>query len=190
MTEGDPKPKRKASAVTSGRRLFYEGAPTAIGADDAWCRRLRDLIAIHEADAGGHDDLSEPRKSIIRRAATLTVELECLEAQFATKGGATREQFDAYQRGANTLRRLRPPLSQEEREKMSQLGTVAWFDPVRNFGFLIPDDGGPHLFTHKNYCVELIHDGDRVSFENSPDKKDPARRAATDVKIIERAGAV
>ena len=103
----DPKPRRKSSAVSSGRRLFFEGGPNAIGANDAWCRRLRDLISLHEADAGGNADLSEPRKSIIRRAAVLTIELEALEAQFATSGtGATPQQLDAYQRASNSLRRL------------------------------------------------------------------------------------
>jgi hypothetical protein len=71
-----------------------------------WVRRLRDLIALHLSDLGGDDQASEAERSIIRRIATLTVELERLEAVFATAGEATPDQLDLYQRTANSLRRL------------------------------------------------------------------------------------
>ena len=51
---GPKKPKRKSSAVTSGRRLFVEGDGRS-----PWSRRYRDLIAGHVSDLGGHDTLSE-----------------------------------------------------------------------------------------------------------------------------------
>jgi len=52
------------------------------------------------------DNVSAAERSIIRRAATLTVELERLEAKFALAGEASVQDLDAYQRGANTLKRL------------------------------------------------------------------------------------
>jgi hypothetical protein len=71
-----------------------------------WMRRLRDLIDLHLQDLGGEDAVSEAEKSIVRRACTLTVELERLELVFALAGEAKPEQIDLYQRTANSLRRL------------------------------------------------------------------------------------
>jgi uncharacterized tellurite resistance protein B-like protein len=55
---------------------------------------------------GGDDAVSEAERSIVRRVATLTVELERLELVFALAGEAKPEQIDLYQRTANSLRRL------------------------------------------------------------------------------------
>lgn len=69
-------------------------------------RRLRDLIDVHVTDLGGNDSVSAAESSIIRRAATLTVELERLEATFAVAGEASAEALDLYSRVAGNLRRL------------------------------------------------------------------------------------
>jgi hypothetical protein len=90
------------SAVTNGKRLFVEKLANG---RSPWARRMRDVIALHVADQGGLEILSEARRSLIRRAATITTELERLEARFASDE-AGKDDFDAYQRGANTLRRL------------------------------------------------------------------------------------
>ena len=71
-----------------------------------WARRLRDLIALHTEDLGGQDYVTAAEASIIRRAATITVELERLELRFATAGEADPQTLDQYQRAANSLRRL------------------------------------------------------------------------------------
>jgi hypothetical protein len=63
------------------------------------------LIDLHLSDLGGIDAASEAERSIIRRAACLTVELERLELDFALAGAAKPEQIDLYQRVSNTLRR-------------------------------------------------------------------------------------
>jgi hypothetical protein len=47
----------------------------------AWVRRWRDLADLHMIDRGGPDYLSEGQKSLCRRAATLDVNLEQLEAR-------------------------------------------------------------------------------------------------------------
>ncbi len=43
-----PYPKRRASAVTSGRRLYVNEGD----GNSAWSRRYRDLIAGHASDLG------------------------------------------------------------------------------------------------------------------------------------------
>jgi len=70
-----------------------------------WARRLRDIIELHVGDLGGPEALSEAKRSLTRRASTITIELERLESKFAV-GRALDSDLDLYQRGANSLRRL------------------------------------------------------------------------------------
>jgi hypothetical protein len=73
-------------------------------------RRFRDLTKLHLSDLGGEDRASEAEKSIIRRAATITTELEYFELRFALTRQAGGEPdiayLELYQRTANSLRRL------------------------------------------------------------------------------------
>ena len=99
-TAGSPTDRSRISArsrVRSGQLL------PGIDGRSAWVRRCRDVLAAHLSDV---PDATAAEKSIIRRAATLTVELERLEAKFALAGEASVADLDCYQRGANTLRRL------------------------------------------------------------------------------------
>ncbi|ANT59096.1 cold-shock protein [Salipiger sp. CCB-MM3] len=41
-------------------------------------------------------------------------------------------------------------LTQEESETRRVLGRVKWFDPVKGFGFVIADEGGPDILLHAN----------------------------------------
>ncbi len=95
----DSKPTHR-SRVTNGSKLV-----AGIDGRGSWSRRLRDVIDAITVDLGGCDMLSEAQRSIVRRAATLTVELERLECNFAN-GYSTDEAIDLYQRMCNTLKRL------------------------------------------------------------------------------------
>jgi hypothetical protein len=65
------------------------------------------VIAAHLSDLGGpEDNTSAAERSIVRRAAVLTTELERLEVKFALAGAAGAEDLDLYQRTAGNLRRL------------------------------------------------------------------------------------
>jgi hypothetical protein len=86
------------SAVSNGTRLL-----PGIDGRSAWCRRLKDCFADHLSDV---PNASVAEMSILRRAATLTVELERLEAKFALEEQASPADLDLYQRGASALRRL------------------------------------------------------------------------------------
>jgi hypothetical protein len=92
---------RARSRVTNGAAIL-----PGVDGRSTWVRRLRDLMGLHLADLGGSDHVSEAERSIIRRAATLTVELERLELKFATAGEADPFDLELYQRTANSLRRL------------------------------------------------------------------------------------
>jgi hypothetical protein len=89
------------SRVTNGKALFAEGGDGR----SPWARRLRDIFHLHLSDLGGDEVVSEAERSIVRRAACLTVELERIEAKFAVSEAGDQD-LDLYQRTANSLRRM------------------------------------------------------------------------------------
>ncbi|TXN15884.1 hypothetical protein FV219_01565 [Methylobacterium sp. WL122] len=95
-----PKPSHR-SRVTNGSALLQN-----VDGRSGWARRMRDLMALHLSDLGGEAAVSEAEKSLIRRAATLTVELERMEERFANDGEADADALDLYSRTAGNLRRL------------------------------------------------------------------------------------
>jgi hypothetical protein len=109
------------------RSRISNGSNILPGVDgrSTWVRRLRDLISLHLSDLGGDDAVSEAERSIVRRVATLTVELERLELVFALAGEAKPEQIDLYQRTANSLRRLLETNGLKRRPKdVTSLGQI------------------------------------------------------------------
>lgn len=97
----DPGKASHRSAVTNGSALL-----PGVDGRSVWARRLRDVMELHMDDLGGPQSVSEAERSIVRRIATLTVELERMEAGFAQAGEATPGDLDLYQRTAGNLRRL------------------------------------------------------------------------------------
>jgi hypothetical protein len=105
-----PAGARQRSAVTNGRML------AGVDMRSAWARRLKDLVLAHVQDLGGEGAISAAELSIVRRAATLEVECELLEARFAKRGQSTREDLDLYSRAAGNLRRLLDGVGLKRRE--------------------------------------------------------------------------
>src|SRR5215468_8117860 len=105
------RPKAR-SRITNGNSLL----PNVDGRS-CWVRRFRDLNALHLSDLGGEDRASEAEKALVRRIATLIVELERLEMCFAEAGQATDHQLELYGRTANTLRRLLEAVGLQRRPK-------------------------------------------------------------------------
>ena len=73
----------------------------------------------------------------------------------------------------------------EERSDTRQVaGTVKWFDPVKGFGFVVSDEGGPDILLHvnvlRNFGQSSVADGARVSahVQDTP-------RGAQAVEILE-----
>jgi hypothetical protein len=100
--------KRPASAVTSGRKLFFEGADP----NSEWSRRFRDLAGLHVADCGGSGALSAAKLSLCRRAAALEVQCEALESRMAA---GEEVDLDRYGRAASHLRRILESLGLERK---------------------------------------------------------------------------
>jgi hypothetical protein len=96
-------PKKQRSVVTNGRRLF---ATITRDGRSGWSRRFQDILRLHISDLGGDDFVSDAERSIVRRIATITTELEFIEQRFAeSKKGPASEDLDLYFRGSNSLRR-------------------------------------------------------------------------------------
>jgi hypothetical protein len=100
------------SAVANGSKLL-----PGIDQRSAWVRRVKELIADHVADAGGEANTSAAERSLIRRSAVLTVELERLEKRFALAGEASADDLDLYIRASGNLRRLLEAIGLQRRPK-------------------------------------------------------------------------
>jgi len=100
--------KRPASAITSGRKLFFEGADP----NSEFSRRFRDLAGHHVADLGGTGALSAAKLSLCRRAAALEVQCEALEARMSA---GEEVDLDRYGRAASHLRRILETLGIERK---------------------------------------------------------------------------
>jgi hypothetical protein len=106
-----------AETKSRGRSRITNGAVLpAVDGRSTWVRRLRDLIHLHISDLGGPDAISEAERSIVRRAAVLTTELERMEVGFATAGKADAAELAAYVTTANALRRLLETIGLERRQ--------------------------------------------------------------------------
>lgn len=92
------RPKVARSSVSNGSRLLMADGRSP------WSRRFRDIVALHCQDLGGYENLSQAELAIIRRAATLQVELEAQEAKAAN--GEAKIDLVAFAQVANGLRRL------------------------------------------------------------------------------------
>ena len=109
LSSDRPAKDRRKSRITNGSALL-----PGVDGRGAWVRRARDIIAAHLSDV---PDASAAERSIIRRAAVLTVELERLEAQFALAGEADPERLDLYGRVSGNLRRLLEAVGLERRAR-------------------------------------------------------------------------
>ncbi|MEJ0094213.1 MAG: hypothetical protein WDN46_12485 [Methylocella sp.] len=94
-----PNSQTVKSARSNGNRAF------AVGGDGrtAWARRQRDVTELHISDIGGAEGASEAMLSLCRRAATIEVTLEQLEASMSEGKDV---DYDLYNRLSGNLRRI------------------------------------------------------------------------------------
>jgi hypothetical protein len=96
----EPRKPGGRSALSNGRLL------ADVDGRGMWARRLADLVALHLSDLGDLDAVSEAERSLVRRVATLEIELEKLEASFAQAGQADPADLDLYSRVSGNVRRI------------------------------------------------------------------------------------
>ncbi len=90
--------KTQRSAVSNGTKLLMADGRSP------WSRRFGDIVFAHCSDLGGHENLSQAEIAIIKRAATLQVELEAKEAALAN--GEGKIDLAEFAQVANGMRRL------------------------------------------------------------------------------------
>lgn len=108
----DAQKRAHRSRVTNGSVLLQN-----VDGRSGWARRMRDLMALHLSDLGGEAAVSAAEKSLVRRVATLTVELERMEERFATDGEADADALDLYSRTSGNLRRLLEAIGLQRRPR-------------------------------------------------------------------------
>lgn len=64
-------------------------------------------------------------------------------------------------------------------------GTVKWFDPIKGYGFIQPEDGSKDVFVHvsdvERAGLRTLSEGQRVSFDVARNPKN-GKSSATDLK--------
>jgi hypothetical protein len=101
------------SSITNGTKWLH-----GVDQRNPWVRRYKDVIREHIADLGGMDNTTAAERSLIRRASTLTVELERLETKFALANEASDTELDLYGRVAGNLRRLLETIGLQRRPRV------------------------------------------------------------------------
>jgi hypothetical protein len=96
----ETRPAKQRSQVTNGKRMFVDG-----NGRSPWARRWRDLCELHAWDLCGGDlnSLSEAKRSLIKRAATIEIELEAIEGKLSTGKEA---DLSTYAMAAGHLKRI------------------------------------------------------------------------------------
>jgi hypothetical protein len=92
------KSPRARSPVANGKRLIMADGR------GFWAKRFIEICAGHCEDLGGYENLSQAEIAIIKRAATLEVELEAQETRLAK--GEGKIDLVAFAQVSNGLRRL------------------------------------------------------------------------------------
>jgi CspA family cold shock protein len=66
------------------------------------------------------------------------------------------------------------------------VGTVKWFNPMKGYGFIEPDEGGKDAFVHISAVqaagLTTLQEGQRVEFELGEDQK--GKMSAGDIKVV------
>ena len=65
-------------------------------------------------------------------------------------------------------------------------GTVKFFNEMKGFGFITPDDGGNDAFVHVTALeaagLRSLNNDQRVEYELAPDRR--GRESATNIKLL------
>jgi hypothetical protein len=91
--------------------------PKEVDGRSIYARRYRDLVALHTNDLGGAANISAAEQAIVRRAATIIINVERLELKFAQAEDVAASDLDLHQRMSNTLKRLLESLGLKRRAR-------------------------------------------------------------------------
>lgn len=64
-------------------------------------------------------------------------------------------------------------------------GTVKWYNAIKGYGFIKPDDGGSDVFVHKSALddsgIKNLDEGERVSYDTAVNR---GRTSAVSLSVI------
>lgn len=128
MTDTTNIPKVALKSLSTRSRVT-NGRTPMLGADgrSAWVRRWKDLTELHVGDLGGPETLSEGQTSLCRRAATLEVICEQLEARMS-EGNETPEDITTYNVTTGNLRRILELIGLERKPRVVDDGANTLVD--------------------------------------------------------------
>ncbi len=67
-------------------------------------------------------------------------------------------------------------------------GTVKWFNPMKGFGFIQPDQGGTDAFVHisalERAGLTTLNEGAKVSYDLATEK---GKTSAVNIKVLQAA---
>ncbi len=67
-------------------------------------------------------------------------------------------------------------------------GTVKWFNGVKGFGFIAPNEGGTDAFVHisavERAGLSDLHEGQKVTFDLVADRKS-GKMSADNLKVVD-----
>jgi hypothetical protein len=105
-TSTKAKPQPADSNLKCGRsKLTNRFAMVPTDGRSMWQRRYRDLVTLYVEDLGGPHRVSQAELSLIRRASTIQIQLEIMEAAFAD-GTANANALEIFGRASGNLRRI------------------------------------------------------------------------------------
>ena len=86
-------------------------------------------------------------------------------AKVLREGQAVEFEVGQSERGPQA-RRVRVTGDVAAGPGLGVLGTVAWYEPTKGYGFATPDGGGPEVFVHSSAIVTggVVSEGQRVAF--------------------------
>jgi CspA family cold shock protein len=86
-------------------------------------------------------------------------------ARVLREGQAVEFEIGEGERGPQA-RRVRVTGDVAAGTRVGVLGTVAWYEPAKGYGFATPDGGGPEVFVHSSALVTggVVSAGQRVAF--------------------------
>jgi hypothetical protein len=102
------------------RSRIANGSAMLLGAKDersVFVRRLKEIVEEYINDIGPAQDMTSAEKSIVRRIAVLTIQLEKLETRFAEDPSVGERTLDLYNRTAGNLGRLLERLGIRRKER-------------------------------------------------------------------------